>query len=83
MQKLYTLRGVSAVCVDINVTAGYSVSQRRSDTAAARGTGVYATARILNVNAHKRVVAFINTGLIQTPLYIRAAKKHGLRTFNR
>ena len=47
-----------------------------------RETGVYATARILNVNDRSVVVAFINdTGLIQTPLYIRAAKKHGLRTF--
>jgi hypothetical protein len=39
MQKLYTLRGVSAVCENIDVNTGIPVFIRRIATAALRGDG--------------------------------------------
>ena len=68
-QKLYTLRGVSADCVDRNVINRLPVRHDDVLILLQLGeTGVYATARILNVNDQHRSLHSFNTGLIQTPL---------------
>jgi hypothetical protein len=59
MQKLYTLRGVSAVCEDLRVNAGLPVCRTSVRLMQLGETGVYATARILKVDDSSSVAAFI------------------------
>jgi len=59
MQKLYTLRGVSAVCEDLNVNAGLPVYATSMRVPQRGETGVYATARILKVDDSSSVASFI------------------------